>query len=274
MSDLLTLLAKRAIAPPAVRPRQASRFEPDGAAVTSSVVNLTESDESQQTQSPTQVQQPHRLPPAAVPNSGLQQTTEPAPQPTTAKQAAESLHLSNTLTPAVTPVVAAALPPAARHLGQDIQLKAPVSPLLSANADPAVTMPVMVAPPAVSQVGVSQERALLKERQPLPTATADASQPPQWLAPKVAPLPLVEPHQVRAPVEGRSAEGGKESRGQANEAATSVERHIEITIGRIEIVAAPAPVAAPLVTNNQQQPVESLDAYLRSRDRSQRGGRS
>jgi hypothetical protein len=110
-----------------------------------------------------------------------------------------------------------------------------------------------------------------------PAASEEAPPPAVGDAPPPGPLPppplrpIAQPAPARVPrAPGRSLAGRERAEGRAAApvAATDPEPTVAVTIGRIDVHAAPPPAPMRLAPPAPARPAETLEDYLRERDRS------
>jgi hypothetical protein len=255
MSDYLSILARRAISAPALRPRPRSRFEKGPGVDPAPPVEAAPADPQPMAAPPAAMAAQH---PASMDRPSVHAAPTPVPAPPSPAMPAAAI------APLATPREGGQLPGAVPA--------SPAPTILRMEAPPELARPAPVALAGAAAARVDTPRA----SDPLPPV---ASAPPPAQREIVRhPRPALETVgrlQVSAPVPGAAPPGdaGQGGGRRPAGAALAPPAAIEIHIGRIEVQAAGEPPArAPAPRPVQAPATTSLDDYLR--ERNGRGGRS
>lgn len=302
MSDHLERLAARALGTaPTIRPRLPARFEPLAPGMFSAADDRLALEQHDEIDAPAPVPQPARQPKqdarratpahsrpsapddasAAASNySDMSPVAPGAPDPPpSAPQFEEPPRLAGDFI--ATPPISAHAQPAASHLAHDTTVREaePGSPAMShVAAPPQVDIPAVIEagalivaapltswpatrddslddrPAAVNDVSQTREHAPSPMRRDQPRSSR--SEP---ATPRAAARP--SPHTTRRAPVGHEADSGR----WADAASDTPETTIQITIGRVEIRAAPAANEVRPPRGRGSAPALGLDEYLRRR---------
>lgn len=250
MSDLLTALARRALQPPAIRPRLASRFEGEGAVPR----------DLQRTEEPA-VAAPGAPPVATarMPAVAMSRAAEPSPAPSP-NPPSPSLRL--------TPLLQEAPPrPTAAIPVQSERVDAPAPKLAERPGQPEPQLPLR----PLSETAQAQPPTRLESR------LIEREHREQRIERQELHRELIERRVERLLVEAPSATPTAQPLHALVEARPApvepqpVAPRVEISIGRIEILPAAAAAAPRQEAGPRRPPAKSLDEYLNERNGS--GGR-